>query len=205
MTDAPQNTLRGGLSYDVSVWDIASAAHTWTPNFTGSVGVKRDAVKGTRAVDVSAFVTPVVRAVGGSPSGFYRPNVITRFAITDFMYTFAPGLEVESQYSSRDASAKTSATRAVWTSAVELYPAAKALHSRVALRQSYEFRYDVARSATTGTRSHGWFESAATYYPIGGPGAKPAAGIEFAYAHGADPSNGLARQEQTQLRIVLRN
>lgn len=211
LTSNPQNVLRGGLSYDVSLYDIGPGAstgpalHRWTPVFTGRLGAKRDAVAGSRAFDASVFVTPVVAGVGGRPSGWYRPNVITRFPVADVTYTAAPGLELQSDYATRETSGKTTVARGVGTAAVELYPFAAQLHSGLAARASYAWRYDVARRNVEGTRSHAWFESALSYYFIGAPGDQRLAGVELAYQRGSDPSEGFQTQKVMQLRVVLRN
>ena len=144
----PQNVFMVGLSMDCETRDAEAEQQRWSAFLIARVNYKNDFERVTKSVQTNLNFTPVANERSGRVSGFYLPNVTTRFgSVMEFTYSPSIGLEHEGVLRAEDESLEGAVVRAVTGVRAEMLPLPVRFARRLELTLEYNYVYDLRDSA----------------------------------------------------------
>lgn len=196
-----QDHLKGGISGSLQLFSYLSTpqcptTHSWSPVVDLDLSDDRDRVKRTNGVDDHLTVTGLFRSPSHDWWSIIIPNNVALFGPLNAVST--PYVGYEHSFASDSATSR-HAVRGLLSLNLDVIP--KPLPA-LQLLATAEYRKDWIRSASvTGDGWNRWFTAQANYALLQGEGHK--AGVGITYQKGANPSQGFARQELTQVFFKL--
>jgi hypothetical protein len=196
-----QDHIKGGISGSLQLFSYAStpqcpAAHRWSPLVDLGIAGDRDRVARTSGVDDHVTVSALFRSPSHDWWSIVIPNNVALWGPLNVVSSPYAGYE---HSAASDSVSSKDALRGLLSLNLDLIP--KPIEA-VQVLVTAEYRKDWVRSASaTGDGWNKWFTAQANYALLQGGGHK--AGIGVTYQKGANPSQGFARQELTQLFFKL--
>ena len=202
----PQNVFMVGLSMDWETRDAEAEQQRWSAFLIARVNYKNDFERVTKSVQTNLNFTPVANERGGRVSGFYLPNVTTRFgSVMEFTYSPSIGLEHEGVLRAEDESLEGAVVRAVTGVRAEMLPLPTRFARRLELTLEYNYVYDLRDSANPDRLDpgHQLLRADVNVWLLR-TDAGTLAGLSLKYTSGESPSVGFEPQRVTELTFSLK-